>query len=58
MKLVDVSHGLVNEYYGEIPLAHQLLPAGCLSQAFSAISLEAFVPDAVTGKKLCVTTVH
>lgn len=56
MKLVDVGHGLVNEYYGEIPLAYQLLPASCLSQAFSVISLEAF--GLVTGKKLCVTTVH
>ena len=31
---------------------------GCLPQAFSIISLEAFGPDAVTGKKLSITAVH
>lgn len=31
---------------------------GHLPQAFSIISLEAFGPEAVTGKKLSVTAVH
>lgn len=59
MKLVDMGHGTK---YICIMMKSSLSAGssqlGHLPQAFSIISLEAFGPDAVTGKKLSVTAVH